>query len=107
MQQTNQAEQVDQGTMGSGELQQRVVMDHLHSTEYDYKLAFPLVSNGNAATASPAAMNRAPLVYTGAAVFKLANIPTIGYKSELSVNVQWSGMVWDGLGSGWKVGFEM
>jgi len=34
----------------------------------DYKLAFPLGSKGRIITRSPAAMNSAPLTYTGAAV---------------------------------------
>jgi len=41
-----------------------------------HKLATPLVSNGRTATAIPAAINKAPLVYTGADVLRSANIAT-------------------------------
>jgi hypothetical protein len=43
-----------------------------------YKLAFPLDSNGRISTNSPAAMNSAPLTYTGAAVSRFAYIATTG-----------------------------
>jgi hypothetical protein len=43
-----------------------------------YKLALPLDSKGKINTRSPAAMNRAPLTYTGALVWRSANMATIG-----------------------------
>jgi hypothetical protein len=43
-----------------------------------HRLAFPLVSNGRRTTASPAAIKRAPLVYTGADVLRFANMATMG-----------------------------
>lgn len=50
------------------------------SNNLNYKLAFPWLSNGNTKTSSPAAMNSAPLVYTGAEVSRLANIAIIGFE---------------------------
>lgn len=44
----------------------------------NYMLAFPRLSNGSTSTNSPAAQNKAPLTYTGAALSKSANIATIG-----------------------------
>ena len=41
---------------------------HPSYSSTDYKLAFPLGSKGRIITRSPAAMNSAPLTYTGAAV---------------------------------------
>lgn len=43
-----------------------------------YKLAEPCDSKGRISTKRPAAMKSAPLVYTGAAVCKFANIATMG-----------------------------
>lgn len=43
-----------------------------------YKLALPLLSNGKIRTSRPAAMNSAPLTYTGALVSRFANMATIG-----------------------------
>lgn len=50
----------------------------LFTTTSAHKLAFPLLSNGNTSTNTPAAMNSAPLTYTGALVSKSANMATIG-----------------------------
>lgn len=44
----------------------------------DYILALPRLSNGRISTNSPAAMNNAPLTYTGALVSRFANMATIG-----------------------------
>lgn len=43
-----------------------------------YKLDLPCDSNGKTITSRPAAMNKAPLVYTGADVSRFANIAMIG-----------------------------
>lgn len=43
-----------------------------------YSAAFPRDSKGSINTSAPAAMKRAPLVYTGAEVWRLANMATIG-----------------------------
>lgn len=49
-----------------------------------YKLALPCDSNGIPITKSPARMNRAPLVYTGAEVSRFANIAMMGYIRPLA-----------------------
>lgn len=43
-----------------------------------YKLDFPCDSKGKTITSRPAAMNKAPLVYTGADVSRFANIAMMG-----------------------------
>ena len=44
----------------------------------DHKLAVPCGSKGRKITINPAAMNNAPLVYTGAEVWRFANMAIIG-----------------------------
>lgn len=48
-----------------------------------YKLVVPLDSKGKVNTKIPAAMNRAPLTYTGAEVAKFANMAIIGCAMRL------------------------
>jgi hypothetical protein len=43
------------------------------------RAALPLDSKGSAITKRPAAINKAPLVYTGAAVWRSANMATMGF----------------------------
>lgn len=52
-----------------------------------HKLAFPCVSKGMSSTSSPATINSAPLVYTGAAVSRFANIAIIGCKKKSTLEV--------------------
>lgn len=48
------------------------------SSSCNHKLAFPRGSYGSIIQIKPAAMNKAPLVYTGALVCRLANMAIIG-----------------------------
>jgi len=47
--------------------------------------ALPLDSNGRMITRIPAAINSAPLVYTGAEVWRFANMATMGYQTMVSI----------------------
>ena len=53
-------------------------MELLYLRFYRYKLALPWDSKGKIMQINPAAMNRAPEVYTGALVCRSANIAMIG-----------------------------
>ena len=70
----------------------KVISFHEHANHIDfhpiitfYKLALPRDSNGIKSTRSPAAINKAPEVYTGAEVLRLANIAIIGYVRVLAI----------------------
>lgn len=53
-----------------------------------YKLDFPCDSKGKMITSSPAAMNKAPLVYTGADVSRFAYIAMMGLMLMLASHSQ-------------------
>lgn len=56
-----------------------------------YSAALPLDSKGIINTKSPAAMNNAPLVYTGADVSKFAKMAMIGCESQYWVETGFDG----------------